>query len=369
MHEKSFIRMYRKVNKGIKMIKKIFFLSLVITAMPSYGMEFVKKMLHKSMYFRIVTSGIVGEAITDASLCQDDRKAKEEQLTEFEKFAKKFAPPKEVQETIEANKKNMPRFGGRLPGSNPPLYVKGDDIARIQNADRMRTCIEANKLTTVTVPKKYLYKVGDEWRVFAEYIRPIDEGKSSLSFQEVQDLTTVAEQTGYRDWANNILRDKNIDKLTIIDTEDDSFAIGRYCIDEIPVDCKAQYVFGLMFFIDRMDEKTKEWCNARLNEHLNNKDGISEEHKPLYDSTQFDDPTIDFKKAEREFRMMQRRKNLLNIFEKSCITDENDKNRCKKLVHTIEELCHRLKTEHGATSQAIEDSKLKQAFDYWKSVD
>jgi hypothetical protein len=168
--------------------------------------------------------------------------------SEFEKFAKKFAPPAEVQKTIEDNKNDLPWFGlvrGKDDASS--VFTKGGDIARIVNAEALRTYIEEHNLTTVAVPNKWIYAVNGEWRVFAECIEWGLE-KSELTLQEVQDLAAIAEKTGFRDWDNNIIINKRNGKMTLIDTEDASFAIGRYSVGNIPAHCKVQYVASLYLY-------------------------------------------------------------------------------------------------------------------------
>ena len=90
--------------------------------------------------------------------------------------------------------------------------AKGDDVTRIFNADAVKKFIEDNNLTSLEVPKKWIYNVEGYDKLFAEYIpgEPITQ-KNPLNLKEIQDLVTFVEKTGYSDfWDNsNILMSEN----------------------------------------------------------------------------------------------------------------------------------------------------------------
>lgn len=222
---------------------------------------------------------------------------------EFEKFAREFAPPSNVQKTIEDNKDNLPWYG-LIEGKNneSTVFAKGNDISRIANAEGMRKVIEDNNFTTVAVPKKWIYQVNDEWRVFAEYIKA-GQAKDNLTLQETQELVGLTEATGFRDWDGNILINKYNRKMTLIDTEDNSFWIGRYRIGgEMPAHCKAQYVASLYLYRNSMDDDARTWFDQRMDNLLNSEEGETTVNKPLSLSDRCEHKEIDFKKVEDEFK-------------------------------------------------------------------
>ncbi len=163
---------------------------------------------------------------------KDSEKSSATDITEFEKFVRQFAPPEEVQRTIEANKEEIVRIlkrnkTGHIVGSpsaeTPDIFVKNHNINRIINAERMRECIRQNNLNKLAVPKKYIYKLDDQWIVVAEYIKPNPE-PISLALEEVQQLAILAAETWYTDMhQGNIIRDINSGKITFIDLENRSF--------------------------------------------------------------------------------------------------------------------------------------------------
>ncbi len=150
----------------------------------------------------------------------------------FEKFAQEHMPPADVQKVIEENKEKILSYYNYLPlKGEDGSYVavaKGDDVTRIFNADAVRQFIENNGLTSLEVPKKWIYNVDGYDKLFAEYIdgEPITQ-KNPLNLKETQDLVAFVEKTGYGDFwdNNNILRDSRTGKLVFIDLEDSSFRV------------------------------------------------------------------------------------------------------------------------------------------------
>lgn len=213
--------------------------------------------------------------------------------TDFERFVLKFAPPAELRALIEKNKAAIAeKFSGTirlLPGG---LYLKGTEIERIINAERMRVCIQRYNLDLLDVPKKYVYKIGNHWRVFSQFVPAHPAPPMSLKL--VQQLAKLAEETGFRDWKLN-WRYNSQGKLVCIDTEDNSFAIGMYRFknEGLPQHCKAQFVTSLMTYSKSMTSEAFEWLKNRINTLMNSPEGTTTT-PPIYDITTFDDPGINY---------------------------------------------------------------------------
>jgi hypothetical protein len=253
-----------------------------------------------------IKEGVLFENIT-ANLMED-----KESSRELKEFIEMFAPPLNIQETIESNKDI--KFGfleGRDKSAN--VYAKGRNFSRLFNAERMRNCIESNNFTTLAVPKKWIYKVNGQWRVYAEYI---PSKKVKFTLEEIKELVEFAEQTGYSDWSRvmklsdevfvsvspNVIADERNGKITIIDTEDRSFkAPGVMYPDEsFPKKCKLQSAYSLYkYFDDDMEDDARKWLDDYIIYLKDNSEG-----RTIIDSLpwsgQFDDPNFDFEKIKKE---------------------------------------------------------------------
>lgn len=178
----------------------------------------------------------------------------------FEKFAQEHTPPADVQKLIEENKeKILSQNYLPLKGEDGSYVVvaKGYDMPRIFNADTAREIIQDNDLTSLEVPKKWVYNVDGIHKVFAEYI-PSETitRKNPLNLKETQDLITFIEKTGFIDYGigqrPNIVRDSRNGKLAFIDIEDRSFAAGR------PLTSLIQPLVTYM----AIDSEALEWLEA-----------------------------------------------------------------------------------------------------------
>ncbi len=226
---------------------------------------------------------------------------------EFKKFEAKFAPPEEIKELLNNNKEIISKKNfGTITGTNgtPVVIIKGGDIRRIINAERLRRCIEENNLRLLAVAKKYYH----EGKVFAEKIdavRPDDQQLFTL--EQIQQLTLLAEKTGYRDWDRNIIIDKQTGKIVFIDTEDDSFLSGMYqIIDETtPMNCKAQYALSLYILGPMMDQEAQQWLINHVEHLMSSPEGLAED-TPLPYSTKYDSPDINMEKVLEQFRKIER---------------------------------------------------------------
>ena len=232
---------------------------------------------------------------------EDSEKCSDANISEFEKFVRQFAPPEEIRRTIEANKKEILRkrfgfFAGSSIDGSRDIFVKGNDICRIINAERMRKCIKQNNLHALAVPKKYIYKLDDQWIVVAKYVKGNHEQRK-FTLEEVQQLAILAAETVYSDWhANNIIIDKNTGKITLIDTEDRSF--GGY-LSRINPD---KAILSLKLFAKSkklMDKPTETWLENHSTE-IDNR--IYNDYQSIQHSRRFDSIDLDFEKVKEEWR-------------------------------------------------------------------
>jgi hypothetical protein len=147
----------------------------------------------------------------------------------------KFAPPARIKQLIQQNKETilaLPDDGQvHLLETSPKIYVKSSQFDRILNAYRMQNFFTQHGITTITVPKKYVSKVGFKFMVFVE-AADVEEVKS-INLQEMKDLISFIEGTGYCDLhKGNLKRDTKTGKLIIVDTETRSFCKVRFkCFD------------------------------------------------------------------------------------------------------------------------------------------
>ncbi len=230
------------------------------------------------------------------------------QYIEFEKFQKKYSAPQDLKELIEKNADSIVLNGYvhlMIPLGNPSKYItKGGygALDRLINAERMRNYLRNHNLTCIEVPHKYFCQVNNKLVVFARFIEQ-DQKPSKLTLQEIQQLTTLAEETGYTDWhAGNIIRATN-GKLVIIDTENDSF---RPTILGYP-SRKLDYTYRITRLHGAMTPQALEWCAKRIEYLKSNPEGMSL-IIPMKDNTQWDDPNINIPKAIDELSEMIKNK-------------------------------------------------------------
>ena len=153
----------------------------------------------------------------------------------------RFAPPAHIQKLIDENQEiilDLPEDGQvYYLTTSPKIYVKASQFDRVINAYRMQNFLTQNNISTITVPKKYVSKVGQKFMVFVEAVDI--EDIESINLEEVQDLIAFIEGTGYCDLHDgNLKRDKKTGKLICIDTETRSFC-------KVRVDCF--YIFKKYF--------------------------------------------------------------------------------------------------------------------------
>ncbi len=215
---------------------------------------------------------------------------------ELVKFIRKYGLPHIFCKEAGKYKENIKHVHYGIVKDLPDFFLKDDDIARIINAERMRRCIHVNKLDQLDVPKKYLGKVGDSWRVFAEKIN--SPGEKMISLKETQQLATLAEEIGFGDWGTNWSHDDN-NKFVCFDTEDFSFRYwGRK-------DCKVKSLMALGYnFLKYMEVEAQEWLIERIKKLKNCAEDISGDIS-LDSNTKYDDPEIDFEEVKKEFESLK----------------------------------------------------------------
>lgn len=148
----------------------------------------------------------------------------------LQKFAQKYAPPLYICKIIDDNKKAILKMPYRQFLINGTVWAKGDDINRLINAERMRSCILKNNLTCLDVAKKYAYCINGQWKLFVEWIEGREPG-DFLDYESKQ-LRILERETGFVDYGMdkpNVLRTSN-GKLVFIDTEDISFNSDKHAI-------------------------------------------------------------------------------------------------------------------------------------------
>jgi len=220
---------------------------------------------------------------------------------DFERFVKKHQPPEPIRSLIDANRADLEHKYFKRIKKIPGLMIKGYDITRVINAQRMRRCIEMFNLDQLDVAQKYFYKVGETWRIFACYVEPHSE-QPLLNLIQVQQLAKLAEETGFRDWYPNWYFDKR-GKFTCIDMEDRSFVGGPLNRTK---GTKAEFVKSLLRLEHDMEPEALQWLQDRITTLQNSPEGTVQCPR-LMDNTQFDEPEINIVKVKQYFSESSRR--------------------------------------------------------------
>ncbi|HTM05714.1 MAG TPA: hypothetical protein VL201_00575 [Patescibacteria group bacterium] len=196
-------------------------------------------------------------------------------------FLKKYAPPADVIKCLDkVQKEQQFGFNKKLPG----YFLKGGDTNRLLNAIRLKNLIEKENLTTLDVPEKYIYCKDDQCTVIAQFIESI-EGQT-VTPEIAEQLLTVAEKTGFWNWYNNIVPDKE-GKLWFVDTEDIGFAPVKNSVADFPSGTAVQSVGDLYNQVG--GKKIRE----RLNVLINDKEASTKVITPIYDNNTLDSEDFD----------------------------------------------------------------------------
>jgi len=142
-----------------------------------------------------------------------------------------------------------------------------------------------------------MWKEGS-WKVAAEKIHA-ERRTDLITLKEIQALTKIVEETGFRDCVGNIgFQNK---KLWFIDTEDDSFLLGPvHGGEDYPPHCKALYVGNLQVYLSSMNPEAQNWFQEKLSALITSEEGVARD-TPLPMATKYDPSGIDFNKVREEF--------------------------------------------------------------------
>ena len=151
----------------------------------------------------------------------------------------KYAPPVHIKDLITKHedeilaldkKVNCSMVPGRFGSGKgfvscltvPGFCVKEIGSGRVEMANYIEEWIKEHGISTLAVPKKYKFTVGDKELVLAEAIDV--KRVESINLQETKDLISFLEFTGYDDLHyGNLMRDEKTGKLFIVDTEYSAF--------------------------------------------------------------------------------------------------------------------------------------------------
>lgn len=193
---------------------------------------------------------------------EKSEEAPTEKHISLNQFIKKFTPPKEIQETIEAHKDGLSprrRKPYLIEGTQPPIYHKWDAIDRIINGELLREVIKQNNLD-IEIPKEYLYSNPNngKYEVFSQgmTVRPL--GAEQLTLREIQALIKLTVESGYTDFnKDNVFRSPQNNKLIIVDTENNSFQTGLQPTSTSYQKVNVPKAVGVGSAIDRLNRNFK----------------------------------------------------------------------------------------------------------------
>jgi len=221
--------------------------------------------------------------------------------SESEQFLKKHSPPKDLDARVDffiagknyfsqlqksnpvdyEKSENDPLFkkagffnkisaGGRngfMSQSGTPVdygakdfFIKGSEVDRIINAERMKKYLKVNGLDSFKVASEFVRHEGGLPCVVSEEIEIGDQEKK-ISLKELQQIVKIMEDTGYCDWqfGANLVRDVD-GKLVFVDLEDLSFGVFHSHIGR--VDPKLYKLDSLARFLEDHIEGNSHECVA-----------------------------------------------------------------------------------------------------------
>ncbi len=232
------------------------------------------------------------------------------------KLGQKIAACKNNPKCAQAISELQDDFNGMIE-ELPDVWIKGSNIRRIINAERLSNCINEHNLDLLGVAPKCLEEIGGRWWVFAEHIESGDDIKISLKL--IQQLVVLAEQTGYMDWRNpqtnenNWLWDVVQHKLVCIDTENQSFLRGNLRKISLPEYCLFNYVYSLLVWYYYMEPAAQQWLYEYLNKLAKIPAALAPVKTidiPLPWNTKYDNAdSIDFEKVKTEYFFSKKSKN------------------------------------------------------------
>lgn len=252
----------------------------------------IKNISHRST----ITLGCIAITITCAIMqafpSTSEQTTKIPDYPLLEKFIQTYAPPHEICDYLENNEEILLSTFCAIDAL-PGFIIKSLDelrpidttiyfiISRLINAERMRECIKRNNLTSLDVARKYIYTKNGQWYIIAQKIEKIKDNPE-ITLEEIQQIWVLAQETGYSDWSDkNWFRDSR-NKLVCVDTEDRSFTLYG------PLSLTSHYYVMLPEAITWLkNQSQKNICRIT---------------KPLYESSTFDDPDMNFEEVKSQLR-------------------------------------------------------------------
>lgn len=184
------------------------------------------------------------------------------------------------------------------------FYLKGSEISRIINAERMNAVIEDNKLDKLAVPAKCLFKDQDRLVVASMAMQKKSIKERVITKAELQQLVALIEKTDIGDLIIGV--DHNIalnedGKFVFFDLEDLSFAQKRVMVPIVDLVQDA-----------KLEKDALEWLQNYILFHpswldIFNFFGV----QSLSQNTQYDEKIgVDFERVKKEFRDLNKERKI-----------------------------------------------------------
>lgn len=178
-------------------------------------------------------------------------------------FLNKYGLPAHISQALQKIKKSY-GTDKALPG----YFLKGQDHERLINAIRLERFIKDNNLTNIAVAKKFIDCTDENkgCRIIVEKITSADKGRV-LTLEDTRQLAMLAEKTGFSDWGmdfDNVIINKKDNKLTLIDTENMSFAMWE-SFEDVPSRHPLHTLASLYQNKRFMNAEARKWLTERIN--------------------------------------------------------------------------------------------------------
>jgi len=202
----------------------------------------------------------------------------------------------------------MHRCSSELEAHRDQHFLKGDQIDRIINAERMKSVIEQEKLDLLEVPHKCLAKKSDgDYEVLSKKIERQNPENNELSLVEVQQLFEVSQITGFIDWSSsNVMRSLS-GKIAFCDLEDGSFMSRdlKKIKSQLSDAFSWSFLTGYMTPVFRFNDDVKKWI---INKHKELESSFFTGNKSVraLKINRSYDKKIDFEKVKQELADLKR---------------------------------------------------------------
>jgi hypothetical protein len=195
---------------------------------------------------------------------------------QVKKFLDRYSCSQEIEDQIAEM---------RLRRGDSKIYFKGNHVARMINAIRLKRFIADNELDKIGIAEKCWSKKIEQ--VVSIAVPNVNTDRL-VSLSEVQQLVKVIEDAGFWDWhRSNVFRDTQ-GKHVFIDTEDVSFFVRKGVALDVSYvlnNFKKRYIDTL-----NLEPEAYEWLQKRI---LAEKDS-GKKVNVLANSTKYDDHDINF---------------------------------------------------------------------------